>query len=624
MHKNLIDIISHYLKIDTNYALIINGKYGTGKTHFYHEKLVPEIKNIFIPETTKKYKPIHVSLFGVSSIEDIQTAIFIELYPFLNSKSFKLATGLAKVLARGLAQVQGLGDPGKYLSDLKPDKKALINISDIVICLDDIDRKSDSLSLKDILGFINTLVENQNAKIILIANEEVLITDEHYSSELREKVIGVSVHFVPVVAKVFDEIIKKKYYKKFRAYYDFLHANSTNIVSAIELNENNFRNLLFFLENFKSIFRMLERLFEKDKSFSINKEEKTSAVLEFTLATSIEYKLGHLNSTNLEEIKNLQNDPFFGIDVRSLTPLGSDKTEDSEPEVSYIDSFQSKYFNSKTFIFFESIFEFITGVKGLNKTQLKGELEENFRLEDGKIPEEDKILQDLKYLDCLNYSMPEYRSLTNKMLAMVDSGTFPLRRYVTVFHYATRFKNILGYDLDKLKQRFKKGIKKGDYQYVPDLRFHTSLQSDMEYYEESKEIVEFCLKINETQRETKNQTHLKELLNQFKEDYTSFLEKISARESGYRFDPFWAELPVKKVYSIILKLSGEEVWNLGNYYKSRYSHVHDSIEAEKEFISDLITLIDKPTLKRRKKSLYNSSLDYLSEILNDAIKHFPS
>ena len=159
MQENLTEIIKQYLKIETNYAVIINGNYGIGKTYFFKDSLFPEISNISLPNNEdKKYTPIHISLFGIKSIEDLQTQIFFGIYPILKKRSLKLAAGIGKSLIRGIANLNGLGDINDYFADLDLNAKDWINYDELVLCLDDIDRKSDSLNIKDTLGFINTLV----------------------------------------------------------------------------------------------------------------------------------------------------------------------------------------------------------------------------------------------------------------------------------------------------------------------------------------------------------------------------------------------------------------------------------------------------------------------------------
>ena len=74
MNSDQIDIVIQYLKIETNYAVIINGQYGVGKTHFYKNELDPKIKETSLAkDDRKKFTPIHISLFGFKSLEEIQS-----------------------------------------------------------------------------------------------------------------------------------------------------------------------------------------------------------------------------------------------------------------------------------------------------------------------------------------------------------------------------------------------------------------------------------------------------------------------------------------------------------------------------------------------------------------------
>lgn len=247
MNDNLIKIISQYLEIETNYAVIINGDYGIGKTHFFKQDLSQKIKEISLPKNNeKKYTPIHISLFGLKTLEEIQTAIFVELYPILKNKNVKLAAGIGKSIIRGIAQLNNAGDIDKYIGDITQDPNDWLNYDELVICFDDLDRKSQTLDIRDIFGFINSLVENQGVKILIIANEEQLIKDEYYSSKLREKVIGVSVMFAPDPSKIFDQIISDRYEARDTIYFKFLKTCKTEIVSVVEKNKNNLRNLIFF------------------------------------------------------------------------------------------------------------------------------------------------------------------------------------------------------------------------------------------------------------------------------------------------------------------------------------------------------------------------------------------
>jgi hypothetical protein len=456
MQNNLTEIIKQYLKVETNYAVIINGNYGIGKTYFFKNSLFPEISNISLPNNEKKtYTPIHISLFGIKSIEDLQTQIFFGIYPILKKRSLKLAAGIGKSLIRGIANLNGLGDFNDYFADLDLNPKEWINYDELVLCLDDIDRKSDSLSIKDSLGFINTLVENYGAKILIIANEDVLRNDEEYSTILREKVIGISIEYIPNAELLFDLIIRDRYYSYNREYYIFLKENKKFVIDIIQKNDNNLRNLIFFLEHFKIIYLNLISQFQSDPEFRISEDKKLVTVLYFSLTIAFEYKMGNLNTSNFSEIRSINHFNFSSFS--HLLNLKNDSDE-KEVEKKYGVKFKEKYYNQYEFNYLDSIFNYLTGQTSFHIDILKEELNKIFIIEEGEIPKAQKILNKLQYFDCLNLADNEYREVTFEMLDYLENGSLKLGQIPTAFHFATRFDNVLRLNIEKLKKRVKKGI----------------------------------------------------------------------------------------------------------------------------------------------------------------------
>ncbi len=290
MNTDQIKTIKNYLKVETNYAVILNGKYGIGKTHFFKEVLTPEIRKIPTSENEQKnYIPIHISLFGYKSLEDIQSAIFLEIHSWLKTKGGRLASGITKTIARGIVRLNGLGNIDNYIEDINPKSQDLIDYNQLIICFDDLDRKHPSLELSEVFGFINSLVENQEAKIIIITNSDFLEKESNYA-EIKEKVVGASIEYIPNPDKVFDQIIETRY-KGEKEYLSFLIKHKELILQSIALNENNFRNLIYFLSHFRSIFSELDLSFQNNKNLSSSKNQKFEAVLIFALAVSIEFKL---------------------------------------------------------------------------------------------------------------------------------------------------------------------------------------------------------------------------------------------------------------------------------------------------------------------------------------------
>lgn len=255
MNNPIIDKISEYLKIETSYTVILSGDYGTGKTFFFKNVLVEIIKKTATRNDARKnYSVIHISLFGIDSIDDIQKQILLELIPLMKNGGLKLTAEIVKSIGRAF-----LGDLDQYLADSKTIAKKLISYENLVLCIDDIDRKSDNLSMTELFGFINSIVENQNAKVILIANEKELLNDENYTPTLKEKVVGVSIQYIPLVNEVFQEIISTRYKTADKIYFTFLEKNAQLLINAIQINDNNFRNLIYLLEHFKTIFYELSK-----------------------------------------------------------------------------------------------------------------------------------------------------------------------------------------------------------------------------------------------------------------------------------------------------------------------------------------------------------------------------
>lgn len=616
-----VEIIKQYLKIETNYAVIINGPYGIGKTHFYKNLLTPEIKKISsLKDAQKKYIPVHISLFGFKSLKEVQTAIFVEIYPILKNSKLKLAANVIKSLIRGISEIKGVGDIDKYIDDLTPSSDNLLKYDQLVICFDDLDRKSESLEVKDIFGFINSLVENLGAKILIIANEEQLLEDNSYSSDLREKVIGVSIQFTPSVENVLKEIISTRYSQSDQRLYEFLVDHSGVIIDAITINKNNFRTLIFFLEHFKTIFYPLEAKFQVDCDLNVSRNEKLKAVLYFTMAVSFEYKMGFLNSTNFRNLPE-KTSSFSDWEITEFL----NKKENTPKTPSYFETFRSKYFSNRNYFFFRSVLDYVTGVKAFDVDILCQELSQYFVIKDGEVQEQEKILNDLGYLQCLDLGDKKYRELTRKMLKYAYAGRYQLRQYVTVFHFATRFNNLLNFNFASLKRQLKKGIDKGfaNYIYNYDLSFHFSINSDSEFKEDLQEIADYCLKINDSVLE-KNESHsTKDLFHLFQTNFDAFINKVSNEDSEFGYNPFWLRYDLKATCRIINKLRNQQIWTLAHYFKRRYrQNIFEKLYPEKNFVIKLRTSLDQPR-KRQNKNLKNTVLNYLSETLTQCEANFP-
>lgn len=628
MNEDITERIEQYLYLDTNYAIIINGDYGIGKTYYIKNDLFPRVKEIDVPNSEKeeKFLPILISLFGAKSIEEIQNQIFLELYPILKSRGVKIAAGLTNTVLKYFGN-----DLKDILAETGTSGNNLSDYSKILICIDDIDRKSKELDLKEVFGFVNNLVENFGAKIILIANEDELrkeidIDRDNYSL-LREKVIGISVSFSADVINIYNEIIESKYQGVNEEYYNFLNKHSKNIISRIQQNNNNLRNLLFFLEHFKIIYNGINHFFKKDEILKEFHGDILSNILDFTLPISIEYKSGVLKPELFEDIISIYKGGVFDISAFLSDGNGERFNSKSEEKVkTYSEIYEEKYLDKqsqKKTLYFDSIFKYITGSQSFNIEELIAEVKSKYQIEDSKIPEREKITHRLSYWQCIDLSPKDYRNLTNQMLSFVDKGEFKLDQYPTVFHYATRFNNILNFNIAKLTKRFKRGIKKGDFAYQPSLHFHISISANSEFYNELKDIGEHCLEVNRQIKKETEDAEIESLFELFKTNILEFLEKVNEPNTRLRYSPVFSKFNFNRFWSSLKKVKNTELIEFGFDLKRRYKKsVYPDLYPEKEFLEKLKDKLELEIGKQKIRKLDKVAFEFLIKNINESIENF--
>lgn len=155
-------------------TILINGNWGIGKTHF--------IKKEFL-----KYKnPMYLSLFGINSFEEFKIQLYMELNKvlgFLNKKN-KDIEGMNIGLCGFSLSIPYFEKDIVNKIEKKSKKK------DIIIVIDDIERKNDNINIESVLGLIESVSKFKKVNIILIANEkEIPENDMPKYQSFKEKVI---------------------------------------------------------------------------------------------------------------------------------------------------------------------------------------------------------------------------------------------------------------------------------------------------------------------------------------------------------------------------------------------------------------------------------------------------
>ena len=178
--EDLVESILDYIRAEyTDYAIMINGEWGSGKTYFWNHKIKPKIEAMQV--NGKKLTPIYMSLYGISNLEEISKKIFIETTQLMdkNLKKFMGASGVGSIpeyakTGLDMANFFGVTQNGDRL-----DYAQFFSTDDKVLCFDDLERAN--VDVIDILGYINNFVEHDHIKTIIICNEKELSTKPNHN-----------------------------------------------------------------------------------------------------------------------------------------------------------------------------------------------------------------------------------------------------------------------------------------------------------------------------------------------------------------------------------------------------------------------------------------------------------
>jgi hypothetical protein len=179
---------------DNNAVIALSGKWGTGKSYLWRA-----VQKDSGSEAVKK--ALYISLFGVKDILQLKMKILQSAVP--DSKTGHAAREVITTAWK---------ESSKFLKTLHPGFAALNEIALLavpailrnrVIVIDDIERKHATLSIDEVMGFIDEFTQVYGSRIILILNSDQL-DDKKLWETLREKVIDHEVALETTPEEAFD------------------------------------------------------------------------------------------------------------------------------------------------------------------------------------------------------------------------------------------------------------------------------------------------------------------------------------------------------------------------------------------------------------------------------------
>ena len=212
MNTLILDFLNSYAdNPNPQYAVMLKGKWGCGKTH-----LIKQWKKRFDePADTDEeitLKPIYISTYGMDSVNDIKTAIDRELNPFFYSKTGRFIKGILKLAGKVVFKTSvdfndNSKEDGSFSATL--DSLSLLQVEDDSIkgvkflIFDDIERCL--IEMKELLGFINYFVEHCNCHVVIIGDENHLEElPKAVLGEFKEKTIGKEFEIQPDIEEAIE------------------------------------------------------------------------------------------------------------------------------------------------------------------------------------------------------------------------------------------------------------------------------------------------------------------------------------------------------------------------------------------------------------------------------------
>lgn len=331
MNKDeIINIVEKYIQdTDSNYAIMINGSWGSGKTYFYKNSLIDAISRIESGKENPKAN-VYISLYGISSIEALSKQLLTECIIHVKAhdntgikKLYKPVRGIISIISRAVSF--SIGSVSINLEGIPEGIRDLFESSNMVICFDDFERCT--ISLNEIMGFINNLVEHCNCKVIILADEknigkvyantnieakyqtvlsgktlvedknnpalvresnkkqnengmynsisikevkelnEQLYSENYIYKDIKEKVIGKTLYWTPNLSEIIENIINEEYKDEKNEYRCFINKYVKNIASQFIIKGNrNLRIVKVWVNAFKKIFESINKYFPQNSN----------------------------------------------------------------------------------------------------------------------------------------------------------------------------------------------------------------------------------------------------------------------------------------------------------------------------------------------------------------------
>lgn len=243
--------------VDKNICIFIDGDWGIGKTY--------SVNSLKSDESDEELTIKYVSVFGKNELEQIEKDLIMQLMPISDKTAKMRESNTFKFFGNVVTEAMKFGGVDLNFSDLLNNLK-IENVSSsklkgkVILCIDDLERKSPNVDIKDLLGLIERA--STNFSVIFIANSAKLGDDTELFIEYKEKLIDyqfkideIDLETLEKVAALSSTVLDHGIQKLIsQVYYNFSHKN--------EDGETGYKNIRIF----KKCVELLEQIYDNVKT----------------------------------------------------------------------------------------------------------------------------------------------------------------------------------------------------------------------------------------------------------------------------------------------------------------------------------------------------------------------
>ena len=601
MYSNYFKSIDVYLnEQNSDYAIMIDGSWGCGKTYFVKEELIPYLQR------DNERRIVYVSLFGVDALDDLMDNISLGILNIVSKEriaSRNFLGGLTSKVtekvdipfaANSLRKILGFVPGGNNAKSLVTDlSKLFIDFSKYIFIFDDFERCNINLDV--LLGMFSEIINQNKSKIIVVCNEDEILKHEkdekaeRYKS-FKEKVFGVNIKFNQSISCVFDELVEKLCVDSEAR--SFINLSKSRIIDMFNITQSsNIRTLIFAIKRFTELYNNICERCVKTGNEKEYFEELFNEIVLNVFSFSLHWKKHNVS----RELKEFEEYWLFDSEYFN-----------KEPDHKYIDN---NYIKVR-----EPINNYIC-----NLVLTDDDIE---KIVDGYCSLKDKDISNIvnKVRDLMLQDDDIAKENLDSVLKEIERNEYRLIVYPKILDKIFILLKIFEYDLNKI-ENFKNNVvnniikRANEYEYSSWSFYHC----------ESKEVNDFIDELYRTIIETNKREKEREWVRIFKSD-ENFLENFSAymeKEKGYiTKGGVFANVEVDDVTERIFELDNKDIIEffskLRLVFDPRIGNLKDFYADDAMFFklleNKLRIKITDNNLKQTTKYLLGKWCEYLEEI----------